>query len=783
MLNWKELSEKLDHALTLDAVSAAEFIRTMVPEGDAREAANRLLETLHPSAGFMSTRAGEEVVETASLDTGALLGPWRIEHLIGRGGMGEIYRASRADGLYEQTVALKLIQGISPERSLDFEDERRQLALMEHPGIARIVDGGTAPDGRPFMAMEFIDGVPVDQYCREQDLSRTHSMRLVAKICDAVSHAHARLILHRDIKPANVLVDAGGNPRLIDFGIAASLSQGALRGGPLTLYCAAPEQLTGGTLGVQTDVFALGVLLHELTLSKRPIRVEDGGMHIDDNVAPSKDLAAILNRALATDPTDRYASADALAQDIRACIEHRPVAARPATPWYRLSKLLRRAPIATTLAVSLVAALAGGLIISQQLTREAQQEADRANAALQKSEWQWSRTEANLAAQQAYSDILQRAFGGDGETDRLSSMLMERWQSAWADRENDPDTAAAISYAVGRNFYFRRDFKRALEVFDPWMTSGIGPKPLVENGEEVYALMLTDVGRTQEAEPRLRALVAQFETGFQESDADLFNYAMKLARITRDDTDLSLAETVILRLIPNDTEPFESLFHQNQLAVLRLMRNDREGALSAFVRALEIFDANPQLAIYGRDAVRYNVAAQELGYRRDLQRAGELADLILTEDVALRGESAQKALGLLIKALIADERDQIDEALRMHDDAAALFVRFTGATSPQYVATMASKTMVLARADRGAEARAILSDISALGEEDSVTPAPITLAELYLQAQMAAPGIKLDEEFEAADIASQIRGNAISMYWFQRFVEQDRLSAELIDPG
>ncbi|MEO1321093.1 MAG: serine/threonine-protein kinase, partial [Pseudomonadota bacterium] len=541
-------------------------------------AANRLVARMAP-AGFMRTSLpGADDAPEPALGSGQKVGPWRIDALIGRGGMGEVYRAERADGRYEQTVALKLMQGAAPSDS--FDAERRRLALMEHPGIARIVDGGETDDHRPYMAMEYVDGAPIDAYVRDAQLGRSERLALFRRVCQAVRHAHNKLILHRDLKSQNILVDSRGQPRLIDFGIASSLEENAEGAGPLTLAWAAPEQLRGEALSAQTDVFALGILLHLLISDMRPEREPDGGMSIRIN--DDADLAAITRRALATESGERYGSVDALAEDVGNWLEKRPVLAREGGRLYRLGKLIKRAPLATALAAAFVVALTGGLAASLTFADAARQEAERATDALERRQYQWERTEATLAAQQAYSDVLQRAFGGDEDSERLSKLMMTRWREVFDNRDEDPNAAAATSYAIGRNFYFRRDLKRALEVFDAWMPTGAGNPALYDIGEEVYALMLTDAGRDAEAEPILRELVARFSTGYQESESELFNYAFKLARITKAEEDLALAEELVTKLIANDTQPFELLFHTNMQAFLRNARDDRQGGYESF---------------------------------------------------------------------------------------------------------------------------------------------------------------------------------------------------------
>lgn len=174
-----------------------------------------------------STGDPEAIGNVGAPDIG--IGPWRLETLIGRGGMGEVWRARRDDGVYEQTVAVKLMQPGGPGRAARFDNERRRLAQMEHPGIARILDCGITADGIAYIAMDYVDGAPIDLYAVGRPLKET--LGLLAAVCDAVHHAHTKLVLHRDLKPANILVDASGQPRLIDFGIASAVDEETPGGG------------------------------------------------------------------------------------------------------------------------------------------------------------------------------------------------------------------------------------------------------------------------------------------------------------------------------------------------------------------------------------------------------------------------------------------------------------------------------------------------------------------------------------------------------------------------
>jgi serine/threonine-protein kinase len=332
----------------------------------------------------MRTSAAGSMADDALplLPDGTTVGNWRVLELLGSGGMGEVYRAVRDDGLYEQTVALKLIRSTSAEHLRRFELERQRLAQLDHPGVSRIIDGGTATYGRPFMVMEYVEGEAIADYVRRTGAGPAATVSLVERLCEAVAHAHSRLVLHQDIKPVNVLVDASGQPRLIDFGIAITLSEqqeSAVLA--MTPGYAAPEQLRGESLSVAVDIFAIGVLLCELLTGSRPERTADGGVRIDSAGLADADLRAIVRRATATNASDRYPTVELLMADLRAWRELRPVSARRAEPgWrrYRLRRFLVRHRLGTSAAALLVLVLAGGVAATLWQARVANQNARQA---------------------------------------------------------------------------------------------------------------------------------------------------------------------------------------------------------------------------------------------------------------------------------------------------------------------------------------------------------------------------------------------------------------------
>ena len=304
-----------------------------------------------PLDGLLSRIAAPE------LQAGDTLGPWRLVGRLASGGMGVVFAAERADELYEQRVAVKLLHGLPDPRTAErLAEERRILAGLQHPNIARLYDGGTTAAGLPYLVMEFVDGQPLDAYCRDRALDLRQRLALFVRVCRAVQAAHAHLVVHCDLKPGNVLVRADDEPVLLDFGIARLLD-GAGQGQRAS-YCtpayAAPETLAGEPVGVAGDVFSLGVILVELLADRRVERdADDRGQPVP---APSRwagvdcpwrrrlagDLDAIAGRACALQADRRYASAEALANDIQRYLDHRVVAARQGSRVYRAGRALRR---------------------------------------------------------------------------------------------------------------------------------------------------------------------------------------------------------------------------------------------------------------------------------------------------------------------------------------------------------------------------------------------------------------------------------------------------------
>lgn len=347
---------------------------------------------------------------TPDPQAGDTFGHWRVLRELGRGGMGVVLLVERSDGAVDQQAALKVMRqhALGPQARARFQRERQILASFTHADIARLIDAGNAHDGRPYVVMELANGVPIDRYCAEQQLTLQQRVQLFARVCRAVHYAHQHLVLHRDLKPANILVSADGTLKLLDFGIASALGnegEGDATGWPLTPHYASPEQLAGQPLSVASDLYALGLILYRLLTGQSPFglahdaharpaptRASDAiaqaaalragaapALASDAVLQPGRrlarqlrgDLDHILIKTLQRDPALRYASAADLDSDLQRYLQHQPVLAAPPSWRYRGAKLLRRHPLAIAASAVAVAALVTGAGVATWQAREA----------------------------------------------------------------------------------------------------------------------------------------------------------------------------------------------------------------------------------------------------------------------------------------------------------------------------------------------------------------------------------------------------------------------------
>lgn len=420
---WSRIEAIFQEALDRPADQRDAFVRVACAgEGGLVERVEALLAADRAGPGLLDTSPLEaaglllagapstgDLPATVPLPPDTRVGPFRVLGVLGRGGMGTVYRAERADGAYQQQVALKVVSGgpLAGDLERRFLRERQILARLQHPGISRLLDGGLTDEGHPYLAMELVEGRPLLEWAEATDADLEARIRLMLEICDAVQYAHRNLVVHRDLKPSNVLVDAGGRPHLLDFGIAHLLEadagdpdDAATRTGMLLLtpQYAAPEQLRGGTATTATDVYSLGAVLYELLARRRPFEGDLGSWEqmlqstredppIMSRAVPADevhlrrslrgDLDTIVAKALRREPERRYPSVEALADDLERYLAQRPVSARPDTLTYRLGRYVRRHRTGVAAALTVAVALVAGLASTAWQARATRLEARR----------------------------------------------------------------------------------------------------------------------------------------------------------------------------------------------------------------------------------------------------------------------------------------------------------------------------------------------------------------------------------------------------------------------
>jgi len=425
---WAQIRQVFDGALERPAKDRAAYLGVLCArDEDLRHEVESLLRSHEQSDEFLETPAAQlsqiisQQEDLSDYPHGYRIGPYEFDRRIGRGGMGAVWLATRFDKEYKKQVAIKMVKrGMNSQEILRrFRTERQVLANLDHPNIARLIDGGSTPDGLPYLVMEYVEGTPIDQYCDHWKCTISERLQLFRDVCSAVHYAHQNLVVHRDIKTGNILVTPDGVPKLLDFGIAKllgpegstlDLAQTRPEMRPMTLDYASPEQVRGEAITTATDVYSLGVLLYRLLTGKmpygpnlrsqvamqnaicekEPIRPSAQILSDESTTVPdatqkleavsetrdkarkrlrkklSGDLDNIILMALRKEPHRRYLSVGQFSEDIRRYLEGHPVVARLDTPGYRIAKFVRRHPESIGAAVLVGTSLLTVAAISQR---------------------------------------------------------------------------------------------------------------------------------------------------------------------------------------------------------------------------------------------------------------------------------------------------------------------------------------------------------------------------------------------------------------------------------
>ncbi len=712
---WQLTQDLLEKALLLTGQERTEFLARSC-DGDAplREEIEELLIVDTNLGDFIEKPLFDMHGDQASLAAGDQLGPWQIVREIGRGGMGAVYLAERADATYEKKVAVKLLKrGMDTDELVRrFRSERRILALLEHPHIARLLDGGSTPDGRPYLVMEYVEGRPIDAWCTEQSLSVEDRLALFEKVCRAVHFAHRNLVVHRDLKPGNILVVADGEPRLLDFGIAKLLegdpepfaTVAAFL--PMTPEYASPEQIRGEPVTTSTDVYSLGVLLYRLLAGRSPYRpavegraalaeavcnqeplrpstvvgaraktvAEAASAERDRHLAKRLrgDLDTIAQKALSKEPSRRYESAEQLAADVRRHLDGLPVLARPSGVGYRTSKFVGRHRFGVLLAAAAMMVIIGTAAVAVVQKWAALRERDRAEKTQERADW--------------VLGLLINAFEIDNPSESRGKEikaidLLARAREQLNSSEEQPETTAHLAAVLGKVYGQLGQYETARELYEKALSLNSNKEgPGVAEAILGLAQIESDLGNDERAEKLMQKGLALRShpgaIGNKEYVEALNNYGGLLLNNKR----FAEAEKFFLRALEVEQKPGRSSEHSIAIALAGLGQG-RAGQ-GKFVDAEDYYRRSLALRVkaFGEPSIEVAKTMNSLATLLDRVGKDRDAEDLYLRSIAMRrvvlGPSHPKlAPPLSNLARFYEERGQWDKAEKPYSEAASICER------------------------------------------------------------------------------------------------------------
>jgi serine/threonine-protein kinase len=688
----------------------------------------------------------DEAVGTDNGEAPEQIGPFEVVRRLGAGGMGVVYLCRRSGPDFEQQVAVKRLPaaGDSDFARERLKMERRVLAGLRHPNIAQLIDGGEAPDGTPWVAMEYIEGRPIDRWVDDQGLDRRDRVQRFLALCDAVQFAHRNLVVHRDIKASNVLIDTHGQLKLLDFGIAKLVdeAEAEVDDSPLTVastmtpHYASPEQVRGEAVTPASDVYSLGVLLFELLAGQRPYdfptrRPSDIERVVCEVEPPplggrnTTDLDCIIARAMHKDPARRYASARELSDDLRRWLDGRPVEARPDSPMYRTGRFMRRHPFGVGAAALIAVLVIGfGATMARQaqlLELERDAAAREARVAQETSEFLIDLfavsdpREANPADVRARdmldaaaerlpdeleSDPLGRAqlmhviglaYSNLGIGDRGIELLRRsmdlRIQHAGDDSALAADSRNRLGNAL-RRFGYMSEAEPLLVQALAWREQNGPVDPDLADSYNNVGLLQNELGYYEEAEATLRHAIALHRQvdgrATRAAAAPLHNLALALRRQQRfDDAAEAAAESIAIKRAAGDWSLSSLAVTLAVLANIERQRGNLEAALTDSTESLALREE-----VFGRDNVL--IASGLVTHANIVEAMGDLdrAEQLKRESVALfeadgSADSLRAANSQLGLGQLLLDQSRYDEARPLLERAAASARRELPAGSPE----------------------------------------------------------------------------------------------------
>lgn len=738
--DWGEVQSLLDELIDLPPEQQARLLArstrspAITAQVGALLAASRasgILDMAAPPIDVPGTATGYR-----SLAQGQVVGGFTVDRLIGRGGMGEVYLAHRAARDFEQRVALKMLRAEASERGAMFARERQLLARLEHPGIARLIDAGIADDGRPFMAMEFVDGEPIDLWCRNRGADLDTRLNLFRAVCDAVAYAHAHLVVHCDIKPSNILIDADGKVRLLDFGIARLLDETAAvpmaTQAILTPDYAAPEQLDGEGMSAATDIYALGVLLYELVAGRGPWKREGASVPAiirrvlyDDPALPSRiaaepgapvpasrvrgDLDAIILKAMRRKPAERYRTVGEIADDVERHQSLSPVRARGGSTRYMFGRFLRRHRWAVGAATAIVAALvigAGGIAWQ---ARQTAIERDTALAEARRNE------ATNQMLTVMFRDTAQSAAGEDATVKQMLDHTADRLV-----RSVDTSVRSATLVTTLFDLYVNlEDINGADALVTRALARGIGRDDAVATAQLQMraASSAASLGRNAEIGPLLDAAEPVFRRDPRRHEVELVEIDLNRAQLLRRTGKLEEAIALLERILPVADRVLaenhrDLLTAYNNLLVYMLEAGRLDAMPAVFARADAALTHTGQVA-----SMQGLGIAQLKGVRLLKLDRPALAEPIFADVVAKRrarfGRSAALAVDLLQLGRAQLARGRYADARRSLAEAETMSAEKLTPTAPPTL--MISATLAEAAAEAG-------DPVAAMATLDRIAP-------------------------------------------------------------
>jgi non-specific serine/threonine protein kinase/serine/threonine-protein kinase len=720
---WDRVESLFADALERPAPERAAWVRARASGDDAlaREVESLLAAHEAGSGPLDAPAAGGFADGTpAALARGSRIGAWRIGELLGRGGSGEVYAAERADGDFAQRAALKLLRGDAAGQIERFHAERRLLARLDHPGIARLLDGGVSPEGRPFAVLELVDGLPIVEHARRAGLGLEERLELFLQVADAVDYAHRNLIVHRDLKPANILVGPEGRVKLLDFGIAKLLDPGPADGAgdetraPLTPDYAAPEQLTGEPVTTATDLHGLGVVLFELLAGDRPFR--SGGLPLAAAVrllleapvplasavaaerqrtgewtpvaarALAGDLDAIVARCLARSPAHRYPSAGALAADLERHRRREPVEARGRRRRYLLGRFLARHRWAVAAVSLLFLTLAGGLVAVAWQARRAALERDAARRAADREE----ALRYHLVTLFRESLAPEPQAAGAGAAAPLSAKAMlDRSARRVLDRfADDPVLAGNVVETLADLYGALQDVEGQAPLLEAFLAKAderADPRGVAAARQKLAQLELAR-GKPDRAAELLAAAEAFWATDPERFREPRLEAMFLRGQLLRAQGDLAASIAIYEAAVPErvalsgrDHRETANLYNSLAISLTAAGRND--AALAAYREALAIHER------LGRgdelDALILLANTGTIAYRTGrIREAEEILGRAWRGQQSQAGDSASVAAAMGLWGAALSTLDRPLEALPHLRAAAAMAEQFTGAGSP-----------------------------------------------------------------------------------------------------